>query len=141
MDGKTCKNCGVWKLRKDFHAHKLCKGGINTVCKVCRRPLSVQQHIEKPVEMKMFSAAKMRAKKKRREFNLELSDIVVPERCPVLNVLLKYNSDYSPSLDRIDSTKGYVKGNVRVISKRANVLKNNATIEELKAVIKDLENA
>ena len=140
MDGRICKKCGVWKLRKDFHAHKKCKGGINTVCKPCRRPLSVQQHIDKPVEMKLFFGAKARAKKKGREFNLVLSDIVVPKRRPVLGVLLQYNSDYSPSLDRVDSSKGYIKGNVRVISKRANVLKNNATVEELKAVLKDLEN-
>ena len=87
----------------------------------------------------MFFAAKSRAKKKDREFNLELSDITIPERCPILGVLLQYNSDYAPSIDRIDSSKGYIKGNVRVISKRANVLKNNATIEELKAVLEDLE--
>ena len=42
-------------------------------------------------------------------------------------------------IDRIDSSKGYVKGNVRVISKRANTLKNNATIEELELVLKDLK--
>lgn len=45
----------------------------------------------------------------------------------------------SPSLDRIDSSKGYVKGNVRVISARANMLKNNATVEELTLVLKDLK--
>jgi hypothetical protein len=139
MDGRICKKCGVWKLRKEFHAHKQCKDGINTVCKTCRRPLSVKQHIEKPIEIKLFFAAKARAKKKEREFNLELSDITIPERCPVLGALLQYNSDYAPSIDRIDSSKGYIKGNIRVISKRANVLKNNATIEELKAVLKDLE--
>ena len=43
-----------------------------------------------------------------------------------------------PSLDRIDGAKGYVKGNVRVISHRANMLKNDATIEELELVLKDL---
>lgn len=44
----------------------------------------------------------------------------------------------SPSLDRLDSSKGYVKGNVRVISKRANQLKNNATVEEMRMVLADL---
>ena len=39
------------------------------------------------------------------------------------------------SIDRKDSSKGYVKGNVAIISRRANLLKNNATIAELKAVL------
>ena len=140
MTGRVCTKCGVWKLRKEFHAHKQCKDGINTVCKSCRRPLSVQQHIVRPTERKLFDAAKARAKKKSKEFNLELSDIVIPETCSVLGVKLIYNSDTAPSIDRIDSEKGYIKGNIRVISKRANVLKNNATIKELELVLKDLKN-
>jgi hypothetical protein len=39
--------------------------------------------------------------------------------------------DGSPTLDRIDNAKGYVKGNVCVISKKANTMKNNATPEEV----------
>jgi hypothetical protein len=45
----------------------------------------------------------------------------------------------SPSLDRIDNTKGYVPGNVWVISWRANDLKRNATLEELKLLVAALE--
>ncbi len=47
----------------------------------------------------------------------------------------------SPSLDRIDSTKGYTKGNIWVISNRANTLKNDATLSELKLLVERLENA
>ena len=43
----------------------------------------------------------------------------------------KGNYEYTPSLDRIDPTKGYIKGNVWVITKRANTMKNSATREEL----------
>jgi hypothetical protein len=44
-----------------------------------------------------------------------------------------------PSLDRIDNNKGHVKGNVRMISYRANVLKSDATVEELTLVLADLK--
>ena len=40
----------------------------------------------------------------------------------------------SPSFDRIDPTKGYVKGNVIIVSNKANVIKSNATVEELERV-------
>ena len=44
-----------------------------------------------------------------------------------------------PTLDRIDSNKGYIKENIQVISFKANRLKNNATIDELKCIIKYME--
>ncbi len=81
-----------------------------------------------------------RAKKLGFEFNIELQDIVIPEFCPILGVRLKLGVEpgapkedwYArPSLDRIDNRKGYVKGNVWVVSWRANCLKRNATVEEL----------
>jgi len=79
--------------------------------------------------------AEKRAKQLNLEFNLTPEDIFIPEICPILECPLKFgtknNYDYSPSLDRIDNTRGYIKGNVRVISKKANTMKSNATLEEL----------
>jgi hypothetical protein len=85
-------------------------------------------------------AAKHRAKKRGLEFNLTYDDIIVPEFCPVLGLKLSVNvgekkiKDTSPTIDRIDSTKGYICGNVVVVSWRVNRIKNNATIEELRKI-------
>jgi hypothetical protein len=88
-----------------------------------------------------FSSRKHAAKKAGIEWGLVFSDIVWPTHCEVLGHPLDYsakgrsgNRDWSPSLDRTDSNVGYVVGNVRVISNRANALKGNATAEELRLV-------
>jgi hypothetical protein len=57
----------------------------------------------------------------------------------VFGVVLDYGSDdcqnpNAPSLDKVDPTLGYVKGNVRVISMRANWLKQDATVEQLEQI-------
>jgi hypothetical protein len=92
----------------------------------------------------MLSRAKARAKTKGLEFNLSAKDIYIPEYCPMLNIKLEFyqgqgGSDNSPALDRTDSTKGYIKGNVQVISSKANRIKTNATTEEIKLVYEYLK--
>ena len=86
-------------------------------------------------EKDMFQLAKHRAKTKGIPFNIEISDIIIPEICPILGLPLKTtidgNRDLSPSLDRIDNTKGYIKGNIQVISFKANNMKCTANDEEL----------
>lgn len=63
--------------------------------------------------------------------NIEIKDIIVPEFCPYLGHKLRSSGRYSnsPSIDRIDSSKGYVKGNIQVISWEANQLKKQMTHE------------
>lgn len=90
-----------------------------------------------------------RAKAAGLEFSITPVDIPVPETCPVLGLLIEIPpirpsgsglwARSSPSVDRIDNTKGYVPGNVRVISMRANHLKRDATLEELRALVAYLE--
>lgn len=70
------------------------------------------------------------------EFSLTEADLVIPTHCPILGIELAYNFGKgralanSFSLDRIDNTKGYVPGNVAVISWRANMIKSSGTAEE-----------
>lgn len=82
---------------------------------------------------------KDRAKRLGLEFNLTHDDIDIPLVCPVLKIPIERNSakmgDHSPSVDRVDNTKGYVKGNVRIISMRANRLKSDASFTDLEQIL------
>ena len=140
MDGRVCKKCGTWKPRSEFHVHALCKDGINTVCKDCRKTVSKQQWKEIEYVKKMYQRAKSRAKRKNREFTIKLEDLSIPEKCPIFGVPLIENTPYAPSIDRIDSNKGYIPDNIQIISQRANLLKNNATVKELEMVVDFLKN-
>lgn len=80
-----------------------------------------------------FNRIKCRAKRLELDFNLTLEDFEIPTFCPYLNIELTWgkNMNNSVSLDRINPDLGYVKGNVMVISQKANRIKNNATKKEL----------
>lgn len=86
---------------------------------------------------RMLNTARRRAKIKGLEFNIEEDDLVIPEYCPYLNIKMKSTSSRGESkktvlsLDRIDPAKGYIKGNVEVISWQANTMKSDASREEL----------
>lgn len=92
-----------------------------------------------PLITKLFRNARARAKKANIIFTINESDIIVPEFCPIFGIKLVENDliakPNSYSLDRINSSEGYVKGNIHVISHRANAIKNDATIEELEKIV------
>ena len=95
-------------------------------------------------EIFLLTWAKQRSKKFSVPFKLTTEDIVIPKFCPVLGVRLKSGkrgNNTAPSLDRRKPHLGYVKGNVAVISRRANFLKNNATLKELEALVRYLQNS
>lgn len=89
------------------------------------------------------TVAKARALKQGVPFDLCPDDIVFPTHCPVLGIPLFFTeggrTDNTPSLDKLIPEKGYVKGNIKIISWKANRLKNNATLDELKKLVVYLE--
>lgn len=94
-------------------------------------------------------AAKKRAKSAGVPFNLTEEDITFPNECPILGIPIpllvtdgpRKRTDNTPSLDRIIPELGYVKGNIRIISWRANRLKNDATLEELEKIVMYLKSS
>lgn len=90
-------------------------------------------------EKYLLQSARARAKKYGIAFNITVEDIKIPEKCPYLEVVLvPFDKWRCPSLDRIDPNRGYVKGNVQVISNKANTMKNCATQEELQTFAKNI---
>ena len=133
---KTCAYCGETKDKSHFG-----KFGQKSRCDVCypnrATQISTQYLIVHP-EVGLLMWARGRAKRKKLPFNLELTDIQIPGICPVLGIRLERGNRggcaASASLDRIVPELGYTKGNVHVISLRANRLKSDATPAELRLV-------
>ena len=97
--------------------------------------------------IRLRGGAKRRAEKNGLEFDLSTyKDLPkCPKKCPILKINLIVGTskdgkgggtDNSPSLDRIDNNKGYIKGNVQIISRKANQMKNNANFEEIEMLYK-----
>ncbi len=84
----------------------------------------------KNVHTRLVYTCKTRCKQRNIHFDLKVEDITIPEYCPILGAKLD-KGRYAPSLDRIKPELGYIKGNVRVISKKANTMKNDANFKEL----------
>ena len=87
--------------------------------------------------------AKRNARRRKLEFNLKPEDIDVPELCPYLGFELSYNKKDSKepfyfSIDRIDSGKGYIKGNIQIISLLSNTMKNSSSDEQLVTFAKNI---
>ena len=137
-----CECGNITDVRKDNLITK-----ADTVSCGCRLQELHQERREKGINeaSAMWSRAKYRARQKGLDFTIDKEDVVIPDKCPLLGIELVCHrgkgsqQGNSPSLDRIDSSKGYIKGNVWVISNRANTLKNDATIQELKTLVENLE--
>lgn len=86
----------------------------------------------------IWDRARYRAKQQNLAFDITIDDIVIPDICPVLGIPIVVGkgapTPNSPSLDKMHPHEGYVKGNVQVISNRANSLKRDGTPDELRKV-------
>ncbi len=100
----------------------------------------------------MIINARARAKKGGYPCTITVADLEWPTHCPIFGIELDYNAtptgqrkhakrDAFPTLDKRDPFLGYTPGNVFVISYKANRLKQDATIGQLRALLRYAEGA
>jgi len=136
---RECMVCGDILPFSDFHKHSIGYMGYGTKCKKCRIPTTKENYHKTSIESRLLHNAKVRAIKKGMVFDIDINDIIIQNECPVLKKPYIRHTDMAPSLDRIDNSKGYIKGNVVVMSVRANRLKGDYTIDEFESIISFLK--
>ena len=159
MISRICDKCGLEKSQRLWYKDISVCSDCNAKAKGKRNRNSDKQKAATKNRIKKFrlnsphrvlyTYAKARAKRKGIDFTITLQDLEKvypnPPICPVLGVTFQHGqgkkggSYNSPSLDRIDSNKGYVPDNIRVISWRANSLKKNMTFQEAEAIYLDFK--
>jgi hypothetical protein len=133
--GEVCRYC-----KGELTAENRVKGKDTLRCKSCSRERATVWRNKNRATV-LLQNARGRARRENLPFNLTLSDISIPEVCPVLGIPLRHGSkiqDSSPTLDRIIPNLGYTSGNVWVISNRANKLKSDASLAELEKITQAL---
>jgi len=130
---KRCTHCRKTQPSQNFHKSVTDKDGLQAWCLHCCAGRGAARQ--------MLVNARARARRYGLEFSITLQDIKVPEFCPVFGFPLVvgssggFQTDASPSIDRIESSRGYTPDNVQVISWKANQIKGRATVEELEKVL------
>ena len=160
---KYCNWCNQDKSLFEFSKNVSAKDGLQSKCRSCDKEYQAKRRIEnyesslnygrqyqakkrKDFEYRLkmlINASKQRAKTKNRVHNITVNDIKsiypINGKCPVFGFDLMFNDsgfrENSPSIDRIDSEKGYTVDNIQIISWKANRIKSYATVEELEIVI------
>jgi hypothetical protein len=157
---QVCKTCNIDKPADAYARQDSKRSGLFAECKACQRLRNQRwidenrerfRHINRAATGKMrrkdpvramVSLARARAKKAGLEFSITEHDVVIPSHCPVLGIELSFGlgrgkgqshaeRDGRASLDRIENSKGYIPGNVIVVSFRANRIKSDASSREL----------
>lgn len=143
-EGKRLEEIGKkYKVSKQRIYQILTKFGIDT-------PNRKRANFLRDKEPKYYWLSRILCNKKiTQEKRLKiLNELNIPDVCPILGFELNYNGveragwtrgENSPSIDRIDSNKGYEVDNLQIISWRANRIKNDSTPEELMLIAKYMQ--
>lgn len=129
----------IRKTRKKYNDRKLQDPEFKAM-HAARNNARLKERRSAPETWARWALNQIRARAKRDGlvFNLTPEDLTPPKICPALHVPIVYGGSsgemYAPTVDRLRPSLGYVKGNVRVISRRANSIKSDGSVAEVMAV-------
>lgn len=137
LRGGVSKSCGC--LRKDFGTWN--KGLKGEKCHVYKG--------YKGLPLQVFNEIKYKASKRKIEFNLTIEyvwNLLEKQnfKCKISGVFIripeKYEASFAnlASLDRIDSSKGYIEGNVQWVDRRINFMKQRMSDDEFIEVCEEV---
>jgi hypothetical protein len=160
---KICNSCKEPKPFTSFTKNKASPDGLQYKCRSCDVAYQAKRRVENPQKRRdyekqylntkrqdfdfrlnmLLNASKQRARNKNREHTITVEDIkaIYPTDgcCPIFGMKLEFNTagfrENSPSIDRIDTTKGYTPDNIQIISWKANRIKGYATLQELEMLL------
>lgn len=161
---KRCASCKIEKEHVFFSKDRQSKDMLSTYCRECRSLKNKQKSVDRKIANErnrnyynttrsnqyrkdpawyLWSIAQKRARKLQIPFTITKEDIQIPERCPITGDLIdllisdkKQSYQTGASLDKVDNSLGYIPGNVRVISRKANRMKSDLSIEQLETLLK-----
>jgi hypothetical protein len=143
--GKPCKNGHIAERRLSTNVCIQCAKEIHS-------PKDRDNYRDpKNTFKRQFECLRQKCKSKNLPFTINFNDLERPEYCPVFGTKLNYGCSTGidgkqtrdpnkASIDKLIPELGYIPGNVFIISLRANKLKSNMTMEELKKILKYMEN-
>lgn len=153
---KVCRGCNISKSVLDFYQRITSPLGCDSICRICRnkkdkirrnpelnrrgRVKWIEKTLKKDPSLFLWFRTKWAASAKGLDFDLSPEDLKIPEFCEVLGLRIVVKmpetggrrgaKDEAASVDRLNSSLGYVKGNVRIISNLANTIKNFGTARQ-----------
>lgn len=101
-----------------------------------KKNIYAERYKEKYLNKYLWKSCKKNAAVRNLSFEIDYTDIIIPSVCPVFQTPFVRKTMYAASVDRIDSTKGYIKGNIQVMSRLANFMKSSANKEQLRLFAK-----
>ena len=154
---KICKSCFLSKVLSEYHKDKNKKQGVRNVCKECTKSISSTYYLKhankikakvsiyrktyvpkfnKEIDSRLRSLRTKAKQRVNKEFNIQESDLLdawgkQKGLCAYskLPLTAKANQFNTVSLDRIDSSKGYIVGNIQLVCSAINKMKQEYTEE------------